>query len=116
MSLYLFQIESTKFQGLPRLESFSHESLVSLASIALRLSRDCSHYKCELTFSNVSKMIIARICIEPALGVKVYDWWVPNYATHIHSNESQYQAQVPQGEQQVSNGNNSNNNDDPWYD
>lgn len=104
----MLQVESNKLQGLHRLEVLGNESYVSLASIALRLSADCAHFRCALTFGSISKSIITSVCIEPANGVKVYDWWVPSYTKYVHSNDSSKKLQREHG-------NSGEHIDDPWY-
>lgn len=79
--VYPFQIETTKFHPLPRLDMI--ESNVILSSIANLLSRSCSHYRLEIQFSNITGAKVGSAVYEPASSIRVYDWWVPTYARHV---------------------------------
>lgn len=78
-----FQIESTKFHPLPRLEMIEYESNVVLSSIVNPLSRSCNHYRLEMQFSNISGTKLGSVVYEPASSIRVYDWWVPTYAQYV---------------------------------
>lgn len=62
-----------------------------------------------MTFASISKEIIASVCIESTIYVKVYDWWVPNYTKLVHAKSSK---SVLQAESEDSGA----DFDDPWYD
>lgn len=81
-----------------------------LASISNHLSRSCSHYKLEMNFSNISKTNIASVYIEPAVAIKVYDWWVPTYSKYVKQPTLKY---IPDDKEET-NYNQNGSDDDAW--
>lgn len=56
---------------------------VILTSIGYHLSRSCNHYRLEIKFSGASRQIVGNIVYEPAIDIRVYDWWTPTYAKYV---------------------------------
>lgn len=78
-----FQIETTKFHPLPQLEVIEYDSNVVLSSINSLLSRMCTHYRLEMKFSNISGTNLGSAVYEPAISIRVFDWWAPTYAKYV---------------------------------
>lgn len=89
MKCDFFQIETTRLHPLPEMEMIEMGSNVVLSSIANHLSRSCSHYRLEMQFSSISGNIVGSVVYEPAISIRVYDWWTPTYAKYVsHGTES----------------------------
>lgn len=65
------------------LEEMEHQPKFTIFSIGHHLTRTCNHYRLELKFANASRQPVASISYEPAVSVKVYDWWTPNYYKYV---------------------------------
>lgn len=78
------QIESTAFHPLPRLsDEMDTANNVTLSTIGHHLSRSCNHYSLEMKFAGASHQIVGSIVYEPAIDIRVYDWWTPTYAKYV---------------------------------
>lgn len=71
------------------MEMIEYGTNVVISSIVNRLSRSCSHYRLEMEFRNISGTKVGSVVYEPAISIRVYDWWTPTYAKYVsHGTES----------------------------
>lgn len=78
------QIESTKFHPLPcLLDEMETANNIILSSIGHHLTGSCNNYRLEMQFAGTSRHIVGNIVYEPAIDIRVYDWWTPTYAKYV---------------------------------
>lgn len=62
------------------METFNN---ITLSSIGYHLSRSCNHYRLEMKFAGTSRQTVGNVVYEPAIDIRVYDWWTPTYAKYV---------------------------------
>lgn len=95
------------------MEMIEYGSNVVISSIMNRLTRSCSHFRLEMQFANISGTIVGSVGYEPAISIRVYDWWTPDYAKHV-SLGSESALEYLRDVVDLNDNNNQNDVDDSW--
>lgn len=73
----LLAIESSKIVPLPQV--FNEPQQIYLQSVTYNMSHGLRNYKANLELATYNEAAFAKLVIDPALSIKVWDWWCPAY-------------------------------------